>query len=81
MIVECSLRSQAKSEPRKEALAGVVWVCQEFLRVSRVSRIHSVILPFILWKLESLGLGRGAFINFSRKVGCHGLPFLCIYRT
>lgn len=65
MIVECSLSSQAKSEPkvpRKEALAGVVWISQEFLRVWRVSRIHSLIHTFILW-----GLG----VSWAGKRGIH----------
>lgn len=78
MIVECSSSSQAKSEPRKEALAGVVWVSQEFVKVFWLREVftHSFILRILL-----SGLGRGAFIKFPRLVGFYGLPFSYIYRT
>lgn len=78
MIVECSSSSQAKSEPRKEALAGVVWVSQEFVKVFLVERS---IRSFIHSENLLSGLGRGAFIKFPRLVGFYGLPFSYIYRT
>lgn len=81
MIVECSSSSQAKSEPRKEALAGVVWVSQEFLRGLVERSIHSCIRSFIQSESLPSGLGRGAFIKFPRLVGFHGLPFSYTYRT
>lgn len=48
MIVECSSGSQAKSEPRKEALAGVMWISRGFLKLwsersYSLTRSHSLI--------------------------------------
>lgn len=80
MIVECSSSSQAKSELRKEALAGVMWIAQEFFEVLCLRGVVVHSLNHSLPDVQSLGWEEGHSLTF--QVGCgHGLPFLCIYRT
>ena len=72
MIVECSTRSQAKSEQRKQALAvvmGLPGILEIFQRP-----IHQL-------AAQQLDRRGDSSIKFPRPLSCHGLPLLCIYRT